>query len=71
MNYGVVVGPSGRVEHHVFHIPPSPDRGPDRDEPFGRSFDRAAPRRFGRSPLPSARLDHRIGRPTIASGPCP
>ncbi|SIO44432.1 molybdopterin molybdotransferase [Singulisphaera sp. GP187] len=24
MNYGVVVGPSGRVEHHVFHLPPSP-----------------------------------------------
>lgn len=24
LNYGVVVGPSGRVEHHVFHFPPSP-----------------------------------------------
>ena len=23
--YGVVVGPSGRVEHHVFHLPPGPN----------------------------------------------
>jgi molybdopterin molybdotransferase len=24
LNYGVVLGPSGRVESHVFHLPPSP-----------------------------------------------
>ena len=72
MSYGVVRGPSGRVEHHVFHVLPSPIAaltvvtlliGPLISRLQGGPAE---------PPLPSAPSGTAcIGRPTTASGPSP